>query len=139
MAALGTRLLTFTLDGEEVTAQVSNLRIAGAAADADFTSFEDAKNGGAREYHLVGTAAQDIAEDTIWDKIWTASGTTVPVIIKPAGGTTASPTQPHFTGNVTIVEPDGDLLGGEANASKTAKFTIDFDWTFDAKPTKVTA
>jgi hypothetical protein len=34
----------------------------------------------------------------------------------------------HLT--VTIKEPDGDFLGGEANASTTAKFT--FDFAFDA-------
>lgn len=139
MAALGTRLLTLSIDGDLVTAQVSNCRITSGAADSDFTSFEDAASGGARDYKLTGTATQDMATDSIWDKIWTSSGTTVPVLIKPAGGTTASATQPHFTGNVTITEPDGDLLGGEANASPTAKFTIDFEWTFSAKPTKVDA
>lgn len=139
MAALGTRLLTLSLDGDEVTAQVSNCRITSGPADADFTSFADAAAGGAREYKLAGTATQDMATDSVWDKIWTGAGTTIPVVVKPAGGTTASATQPHFTGNVTIVEPDGDLVGGEANVSPTAKFTFDFEWTFSAKPTKVIA
>ena len=42
-------------------------------------------------------------------------------------------------GTVTIQEPDGDLLGGEANASTSAKFTVEVSWPFTAKPTRVTA
>lgn len=139
MAALGTRSLTLSIGGQDVTAQVSNCRITSAEADSDFVSFADAAAGGAREYRLAFTATQDMATGTMWDKVWSAAGTTVAVIIKPAGGTTASVTQPHFTGNVVITEPDGDILGGEANASATAKFTFDAEWVFTAKPTKVTA
>lgn len=140
MAALGTRLLTLDVGGEEYTAQVSSCKITSGASDADFTSFAAAASGGGREYKLEFTAVQDPATGTLWDKIWTAAGTSVPVTIKPAGGT-ALPTeaQPHFTGNVTITEPDGDLLGGEANANTTARFTFEAAWTFAAKPVRVTA
>lgn len=140
MAALGTRSLTLSVAGTDVTVQVSNCRIASRAADSDFTSFADAAAGGKREYYLAGTAVQDIATGTIWDQIWSQSGDTAAIIVKPAGGnTTPSATQPHFTGNVTITEPDGDLVGGEANASPSARFTLDFEWIFDEKPDKLVA
>jgi hypothetical protein len=140
MAALGTRQLTLSVGGTDFTAQVSNCRIISGAADSDFTTFADAAAGGAREYRLGFTAVQDPATGTLWDKVWTAAGTSVAVIIKPAGGAaTPSPTQPHFTGNVTVVEPDGDLLGGEANASTTARFTFECEWVFTAKPTRLVA
>ena len=139
MAALGTRSLTLKLAATDVTVQVSNCRIVSGAADSDFTSFADAAAGGSRTYRLQGTASQDVATGSIWDKIWNSAGSTVAVIVAPNGGATASPTQPTFSGNVIITEPDGDLLGGEANASATAKFTIDFDWEFTAKPTMATA
>lgn len=139
MAALGTRLLTLSVGGTDYTAQVSNCRITSAAADSDFTSFADAANGGAREYKLAFTAVQDVAAGTLWDKLWTAAGTTVPVIVKPAGGATSpSVAQPHFTGSVVVTEPDGDLLGGEANASATSRFTFECEWAFTAKPVRVT-
>lgn len=138
MTALGTRALTLTVGGTDVTVQVSNCRITSAAADSDFTSFADAASGGARTYHLAGTAAQDVDTDTIWDQIWNHAGETVAVVVAPNGGP-ASTTKPTFTGNVVITEPDGDLLGGEANSSASAKFTIDFDWEFTAKPTMATA
>lgn len=139
MTALGTRALTLTIGGEDYTAQVSNCRITAGDSDTDFVSFADAAAGGAREYKLAFTAVQDPEADTIWDLVWSAAGTTVAAVIKPNGGTTASATQPHFTGNVVITEPDGDILGGEANASATAKFTFDAEWTFTAKPTRVIA
>ena len=139
MAALGTRSLTISVGGEDYTAQVSNCRIVSGDADSDFVTFADAAAGGAREYRLEFTAVQDPATGTLWDKVWTGAGTTAAIILKPAGGTTASTTQPHFTGNVVISEPDGDMLGGEADASATARFTFEASWVFTAKPTRVTA
>lgn len=139
MAALGTRALTVSIGGTDRTAQVSNCRIISGASDSDFTTFADAAAGGAREYRLAFTAVQDPATESLWDLLWASAGTTTAVIVKPAGGTTASPTQPHFTGNVVITEPDGDLLGGEANSSATARFTFECEWVFTAKPTRVTA
>ena len=78
-------------------------------------------------------------EGSVWDLIWSASGTTVPAVIKPNGGATPSATTPTFTGNVVVTEPDGDLLGGEANASTSAKFTVEINWPFTAKPVRAIA
>lgn len=139
MAALGTRSLTLKIASTDVTVQVSNCRITSGAADSDFTSFADAAAGGSRIYKLAGTATQDVATGSLWDHIWNHAGETVAVVVNPAGGTTPSATQPSFTGNVVITEPDGDILGGEANSSTTAKFTIDFEWEFTAKPTMAIA
>lgn len=139
MAALGTRLLTISIGGTDYTAQVSNCRIVSGAGDSDFTTFADAAAGGSREYRLSFTAVQDTAVGTIWDKVFTAPGTTVAILLKPAGGTTASAANPHFTANATITEPDGDFLGGEANASTTARFTFECSWVLAAKPTRVIA
>jgi hypothetical protein len=137
MTALGTRLLTLTIGGEDYTAQVSNCRITSGDAEGGFLSFAAAAAGGAREYKLAFTAVQDPAADTIWDLVWSQAGTTVAAVIKPAGGTDPSESQPHFTGNLVIAEPDGDILGGEANSSATARFTFDAEWTYTAKPTRV--
>lgn len=139
MAAIGTRLLTVTVDSEDVTAQVSNARITSGAADSDFVSFADAAAGGARQYNFEGTAVQDPEADSLWDQIWSSAGTTVACLLKPFGNASASTGQPHYSFNAVVQEPDGDLLGGEANASTTSKFTIDFAWPLEAKPTKVSA
>lgn len=139
MAAIGTRSLTISVGGTEYAAQVSNVTISSAEAEADFTTFADAAAGGARDYALNFTAVQDATTGTLWDKVWTAAGTSVACILKPYGNATASPTQPHFSFNATVTEPDGDLLGGEADKSTTAKFTFECSWPLAEKPVKVTA
>lgn len=138
MTALGTRKLVLNIDSNDVTAQVSNARFTSAAADSDFVSFADAAAGGARAYKLEGTTVQDTAADTVWDQIWSNAGADVAGVLQPYGSAAAAPSTPHYTFNATIEEPDGDLLGGAANSSTTAKFTIDFSWPLDAKPAKVT-
>ena len=138
MAAIGTRKLKIEIDAVEYTASVSNARFTAAAGDSDFVSFADAAGGGSRLYKLEGTAVQDAASASIWSLIWDQAGTTVPVTLMPYGNATPTVAEPHFTADVVISEPDGDLLGGEANASTSARFTIDFAWDCEAKPTKVT-
>lgn len=139
MAALGTRKLTLTIDTDEVAPAVSTAAIRSAETDSDFVSFADAAAGGGRDYTLALTFVQDAAADSLWDKVWTAAGTDVPVLVRPYGNTVATATQPHFSGTVTIKEPDGDLLGGEANASTTARFTVEVEWPFTGKPTRITS
>lgn len=139
MAAIGTRKLTVTIDGDEVAPQVSAVAVNSAETDSDFVSFADAAAGGGRDYVLAMTMVQDAAADSLWDRIWSAAGTDVDVTVRPYGNAVASATEPHFTGTVTIREPDGTLLGGEADASNTARFTTEVEWPFLAKPTRVTA
>lgn len=139
MTAIGTRLLTLEIDGDEVTAQVSKSVITSGKADSDFLTFADAAAGGARQYALNIVAAQDVATDTVWDKVWSAAGTTVTCIVAPYGNATPSTTQPHYSCEAVISEPDGDFLGGEADESTTARFTFEVTWNLEGKPTKVTA
>jgi hypothetical protein len=138
MAALGTRSLVITIGGTDYTAEVSNARIVSGESDADFVTFANAASGGSREYRLEFTAVQDAASASLWRQVWDNAGDTVAFILKPYGNAAASVGQPHFSGNATITEPDGDLLGGEANASTSARFTFDASWVCAAKPTLVT-
>ena len=139
MAGLGTRTLVITVGGTDYTAQISKTVITANPADNDFVTFADAANGGAREYRLEFTAVQDLVAGTIWDKVFASAGTTAPFILKPYGNAAASTTQPHFTGNAIISEPDGDVIGGEADASATARMTFEASGVLTAKPVRVTA
>ena len=138
MSALGTRLLVISIGGTDYTAEVSKAVITSGEAGSDFVTFADAAAGGAREYRLEFTAAQDLATGTLWDRVWSASGSEVACLLKPYGNAAASATQPHYTFNATITEPDGDFLGTEADASTTARATFECSWVLDAKPVKVT-
>lgn len=139
MAGLGTRLLKLEIDSEDVTAQVSVVKITTGEADSDFVTFADAANGGNRQYNLVFTAVQDLVAGTIWDTIWTAAGTEVSGVVNPYGNATPSATQPHYEFTAVVSEPDGDFLGGEANVSTSARMTFEATWALTGKPTKVTA
>lgn len=138
MTAIGTRKLTLEIGGVERAAEVSKSVVTSNPADSDFTSFEDAKNGGGREYGLNIIATQDADSASLWSEVWDNAGSEIPVTVRPYGNELPSATQPHFEGTVVISEPDGDLLGGEANASNTARFTFEVTWKFLAKPTRVT-
>lgn len=138
MAALGTRLLKVKVGSTEYTAEVSKCEVVAGPADSDFTSFADAATGGAREYKLEIVAKQDLATGSLWRNVWTAAGTTIAVKVNPYGNATATATEPHYTGNVTITEPDGTLIGGEANSSTSARMTFAVSWVFAAKPAEVT-
>ena len=135
---LGTRSLKFKVGATEFNMDASSVTIESAEADSDFVSFAQAAAGGAREYTLNFTATQDPADSaSLWNQVWASAGSTVGVSINPYGGGTFSAANPGFTGNVVITEPDGVLLGGEADSSVTSKFTFDGSWKFTAKPTKV--
>ncbi len=139
MAAIGTRKLKLEVDAAEHTAEVSNVRITSAEAEADFVSFADAAAGGARDYALAITLTQDAATGTLWSQIFDNAGSDVTYTVMPYGNETPTTAEPHFTGTCTIVEPDGDLIGGEANASNTAKMTVEVEFPCTGKPTKQTA
>lgn len=138
MAGIGTRLLTIEIDGTDYTAQVSSATIASGESDSDFVTFADAAAGGARDYTLNFTAVQDAATGSLWSEVFDNTGDTVPVTIAPYGNEAPSVEQPHFEASAVISEPDGDLLGGEANASTSARMTIECSWKLEGKPVKVT-
>lgn len=139
MAAIGTRLMQITVDSTDYTAQCSAVTVESAESDSDFTSFADAAGGGARDYVLNFTAVQDAETGSMWDEIYTNTGDEVDVVLKPYGNASATATQPHFTVTATITEPDGVILGGEANASTSAKMTIEGSWPCTRPVKKTTA
>lgn len=146
MPVLGTRRLRLFVGAvpTEFTDSVSDVRIVSGEKDTDFVSFAEALAGGAREYTLAMTLKQDTATTSLWYYAWNSAGDDIAVEIWPNGQNTTDPTVPTATypkisGTVTITEPDGDFLGGEANQSATAVFTTEVEWKFTAKPTMAIA
>jgi len=140
MAALGTNKLTITIDGVERACEVSVAEITSAETESDFVAFCDAAAGGGRDWGLHIVATQDPGDpDSLFNLTWDLAGTEVDVLVRPYGNAVASATQPHFSGTVTVQYPDGVVLGGEADASTSARFTMDMEWPFTAKPERITA
>jgi hypothetical protein len=137
MPLVGTRALVLLVDGHDFTDQVATVTVKSGKADSDFVTFADAAHGGARDYTLSLKMAQNTTAGALWDYVWDHSGETVDYEVWPLGiAVDASPTRPKFFGNVIISEPDGELLGGDANVSATARLRTEVDWECTAKPTK---
>lgn len=139
MAKIGTRLLVLEIDGVEYDEETSTAKVTSGESDADFLTFADARRGGSRQYNLEFTAAQDMAAGTLWTLIWEGAGTEVPFLIKPYGNDVATVAEPHLSGTAVVSEPDGDMLGGDADVSTTAKMTYSVVWKCTEKPEVVTS
>ena len=139
MGRVTPRLIALEVETVDRSNEVSQAEITSAASDRDFMSFAEARAGGARDYALVMTIAQDHASSTLWDLIWTGAGTLVDGVYAPYGNAAPSVAQPHYAFEAKVSEPDGTFLGAEANDSTTAVATVQVTWSLTAKPTKVTA
>ncbi len=140
---LGTRSLTLSVDGSYRTAEVSNCQIVSApkqgVPDQVWQNGTRRLSQEKRDYRLVATVVQDPAQDSLWDLMWNRAGENVDVDLRPAGGSVPSDEQPWFLGTVTILVPDGIVLGGAASPSAANRFTFAIDWPFLEKPTLVRA
>lgn len=138
MAALTARTLLISIAATQYEAQVFTAEVESGPADADDVTYAEAAAGGGRVYQLNLKLTQDMATTGLWSTIFGSAGTDVAVLIKPYGNAAASVTQPHFTMTANVREPDGVLIGGEADASTTKRQVVEVEWPLTAKPVKVT-
>jgi hypothetical protein len=126
----GTKLkLTLGSPGTDFFADLTTWKVTNTDAKSDVTTFEDAAAGGAKEFHLTGSAVQSTASDSFWRYAWANTGEDVAFTVAPHGNAEASADQPHVIGTVTIgAKPD---LGGDAG---TGAYTFDFDWVIIGTP-----
>lgn len=116
------------------TADVSRVVITSAAPDAELATFGD-KAAGARIYRLEFVAVQNLHMDTLWRTVWEHAGEVVPVELYPEGyGQREEFWRSKFTMDAVVSEPDGDILGGDANPSPSARFSFACSWALQAKP-----
>lgn len=139
MAALSARSLKITIDAVERFSQVFAATVNADDAESDEVTFEEAAAGGARAYTLNLTLTQDMAASSLWTSIWDEAGGDVPVILMPYGNAVASADQPHFSMTASIREPNGTLIGGEADANPLTRFNVEVEWPLLSKPTRVVA
>lgn len=143
MARIGTRKGVFLLgSGTPVdhSNAVSKVVVTSGESESDFTSFWDASQGGARDYKVALTLAQDLDTASLFAHTVKSVGSDLPFEWWPngrPGGASPTPTaaQPKVSGTVTIQEPDGDWIGGEADKSNTAVMTTEVEWPCTARPT----
>lgn len=136
------RHLRLFVDSVERTDSVSTAKFTSAETDSDFVPFSVAASGGGRDYFLAMTLKQNTSNSSLWDVIYTQSGEDLPVELWPNGmplGGTPTAAQPLFEATCTVKDPDGDLLGGDADPSPSARQVTEVEWQTLAKPTRAVA
>jgi hypothetical protein len=138
MAALTARTLKITVAGTEYNTQVFTAEVESGPADADDVTYAEAAAGGGRVYFLNLKLTQDMATGTLWRQIFDNAGDDVAVVLMPYGNASPSSSQPHYTCTANVREPDGVLIGGEADASTTKRQVVEVQWPLTAKPVEDT-
>lgn len=125
--------LSLTIDGVEVNLEATSVTLNNEEADTDAVTFAELAAGTPMQWFFEIEAVADYGTGSLWDTLWTQSGSSVAFVFKPYGNVAPSPTQPHFTGNATILAKPP--VGGSANEV----FTFDARLDVDGEPQKVTA
>ncbi|TDL43600.1 hypothetical protein [Microbacterium oleivorans] len=126
-------VLTLGAPGSEFSADVISWSIENEEADSDVITFEDAANGGSRQYFLRGSAIQSTQTASFWRYVWENAGDTdVPFTIAPHGNATPSASEPHLVGTLTIGPKP--TIGAEASTSASSASTFDYEFQIDGIP-----
>lgn len=139
MTKVKPRLIALDISGVDRSDDISDVKITSAPSADEFLSFKAARDGGDRDYALVMTLAQDPAPASLYSLIWDNVGNDVTGVYAPFGNEVPSISQPHYEFTATVMEPDGDFLGGTATRSRNAVATIEVTWPIEERPVKVTA
>jgi len=127
-------VLTLGTPGVDHSVDIISWSIENEEADSDVITFEDAANGGSRQFYLRGSAVQSTATTSFWRYVWENTGETeVPYTIAPHGNAVATSAEPHFVGTLTIGPKP--TVGGEASTSSSSAFVFEFEFEIDGEPT----
>lgn len=131
---LTSRVQSFTVDGTDFSGQTASATVKGTPGSDRMLGEVAPSN----DYTIEITAGQDLTVESLWTMMFTRTNEQVPIILKPYGNNDApSESQPWVRINAWIAEPDGDLIGGDAETSTTTKRMFSVSWVCD-RPVLVT-
>lgn len=125
--------LSLMFDTTEVNLEATSVVLQNEDADGDNVTFAELAAGNAVQWFFEITATSDYGSSSFWSYLWENAGSDVTFTFKPYGNATASATQPHFTGTVTIAKKPP--VGGQAGEV----FTFDMRLDLVGEPTRVIA
>lgn len=127
-------LLKIGAPGTDYATEITNYTIENEEAAADVVTFEDAANGGGRQFFLRGGAIQSTQTAAFWRWVWAHSGQeNVPYTVAPHGNAAPTADQPHLVGTMKIGPKP--KIGGEASTDANSAFVFDFEFKIDGEPT----
>ena len=124
--------LSLLIDSVEYNCDATSISLLNEEADdADATTFCESSAGAAVSWFIDLTAVSSFDTESLWNYLWDNAGTTgVAFVFAPTGSLTATATEPHFTGTVTL--PSKPSIGGDPSAS----WTYDVRLEVEGEPTK---
>lgn len=126
--------LSLTINSVEYNMDCTSIEFVSEDADADELTFAEIGSTGGKDWFMDVAAIQEFATGSLWRYVWDNAGDEdIAFLAKPYGNATATATQPHFSGTLTI--PSAPNFGGEADAT----FTFEVRFELDAQPTMVVA
>lgn len=137
MARIRPKLISLIVDDVDRSEEVKKAVITSGPSDADFQSYAASRRGGDRDYNLVMTIAQDPATGTLYDLIWTEPGTEVSGVYAPFGNEEPMVGKPHWPFIAEVREPDGDILGAEANSNYKEVAVVEVTWPLNERPVPI--
>lgn len=126
--------LTLKLGGVDYAVDATSVTLV-SEDSADDPTFAEAAAGSARDWKFEIEAIQSTDSASFWSYLWDNAGDTgIAYIFAPHGNVSASSSQPHFTGTVTV--PNKPDVGGKANETFTFSFTLECEQepTIDRTP-----
>ena len=123
MAKFKGKGLSLTFGSQEVNVDATSVVLQNEEADTDAVTFAELASGTPVQWFFEMEATSDYADGSLWDYLWDNAGSTVAFTFKPYGNASASTSQPHFTGNATIVSKPP--VGGTANEVFTFEARLD--------------
>lgn len=128
MAKFKGKGLSLLVDGEEFSTDGTSVVLDSEDADTEATTFDEytASGGGTpQDWFFTLNAVSDYGAGSFWSILWDlhVAGDEVAYIFKPYGNASASTSQPHFTGSITV--PRKPPIGGDAGSVWTFEQRLD--------------
>lgn len=132
---ISTRDLELVVDGVAYSPDITKAVVGSNDTTSDFPLYGVLE----KDYTLGIVLLQDAGPNSVWSTIFDFAGDDVVYVLRPYGNEVPTLAEPHFQGVCTIREPDGDLLGTEADPTPDGpRPTIEVAWPC-TRPVKVTS
>lgn len=116
--------LSLTINSVEYNLDASSVNL--QSEDKEDLVYADMGANGGKQWFFNITAYFDAATGSLWRYVWENAGTEdVAFTFKPYGNATASASQPHWTGTLTV--PSKPDISGSVNESHQFEVRFDID------------
>lgn len=132
----------YETDGTTITDkndELGGLTLTTADADDAFISFQQAREGGVKDYTVGGTIPHDYSATSLYMRMRTDPGAEIQLLYSPYGNTAPSVAQPLELWTCTMDMPNAAIAGvDEATKAPKATPTLTIAWPCTADPEIIT-